>query len=62
MSYVVPISTAKGGHVAPFHHTKMPYTNSTEQRPMRPTLLPEWGCVKCVQRIAIKKKKIYVFL
>lgn len=49
MSYVVPVPTAKGGHVAPFHHTKMPQTNSTEQRPLRPTLLPEWGRVKCVQ-------------
>lgn len=49
MSYVVPVPTAKTGHVAPFHHTNMPHTNSTEQRPILPVLLPEWGCVKCVQ-------------
>lgn len=49
MSYVVPIPTSKGGHIAPFHHTKMPHTNSTEQHPLRPILLPEWGRVKCVQ-------------
>ena len=49
MSYVVPIPTAKSGHFAPFHHTKMPHTTVTEQRPNRSILLPEWGCVKCVQ-------------
>lgn len=49
MPYAIPIPTSKGGHIAPFHHTKMPHTNSTEQRPIRPILLPEWGRVKCIQ-------------
>ena len=49
MPYAIPIPTTKGSHTAPFHHTKMPHTISKEEHPNRPTLLPEWGRVKCVQ-------------
>ena len=49
MPYAIPIPTSKGGHTAPFHHTKMPHINAIEQRPQRPILLPEWGRVQSVQ-------------
>lgn len=49
MPYAIPVPSPKGNNVAPFHFTKMPNTISTEQRPLRPTLLPEWGRVSAVQ-------------
>lgn len=49
MPYAIPIPTPRGNNVAPFHFTSMPHINSTEQRPLRPVLLPEWGNVKAVQ-------------
>lgn len=49
MPYAIPIPTQKDNNVAPFNHTNMPNTISSHQHPLRPTLLPEWGCVKLVQ-------------
>ena len=49
MPYAIPIPTPRGNNVAPFHFTNMPHTVSTEQHPLRPVLLPEWGKVSAVQ-------------
>lgn len=49
MNYAIPLPTSKGNHCAPFHHTMPSDQIEKNQTNLKPTLLPEWAMLECVQ-------------